>query len=390
MTRTGTLLRAAARRSRRGIALPLAIVALTLVALFLAGSSFVSMQEARASSNAVAERRALEAAEYGAAAVLRDWDPLWNLSVPVGGGLGPWTHALAGGATASVRVTRATPTTFWAVSEGASGVPAVDRHARRVVAALLRLDPEDGGITAALTVRDSAAVTATGLVSGLDSLITVPADPLCTAAPAALAGIAAPDTLRICDGACGTPAGSVTGAPPLAADTGASNPLHYGATPPGAWSALAARANVLLPPNAVVTPAPAASGGGCLHTAPGNWGDPTPLSACHGWLPVIHAPGDVTIRGGLGQGILLADGDVRLDAGARFHGLIVAGDDIVVTGSASVIGAALAGDAVPGNGDHPHVTNGGSIRYSACAVGRARLAAAPLRRVRQRWWAELF
>jgi hypothetical protein len=380
---------ASSHRTRRGVALPLAVIALTLVALFLAGSSFVSMQEARASSNAVAERRALEAAEYGVAAVLRDWDPQWNLTVAVGVTLGPWTHGLAGGAAATVRVTRATPVTFWAVSEGTSGVPAVDRHARRVVAALLRLDPDDANVPAALMVRDSAAVRA-GSVSGLDSSNAPFADPFCAATPAPVAGIAAPDTLRVCDGVCGAPAGHVSGVPPLAADTGAANPLRYLVAPPGAWSVLAARADIVLPPNATVTPVPLALGGVCARSAPGNWGDPAPLSACHSWLPVIHAPGDVTILGGVGQGILLAGGDVRLDAAARFEGLIVAGDDIQVVNRATLVGAAQAGDAAAGAGDHSHVSSGGSIHFSSCAVMRARLAVAPLRRVRQRWWSELF
>jgi hypothetical protein len=347
------------------------------------------MQEARASTNAVAERRALEAAEYGVAAVLRDWDPQWNLAVAVGATLGPWTQGLAGGAAATVRVTRATPVTFWAVSEGTSGVPSMDRHARRVVAALLRLDPDDAQLTAALIVRDSAAISG-GWVSGLDSLSAPFADPFCAAAPAPAAGVAGPDTLRLCDGVCGAPAGLVTGVPPLAADTGAADPLRYLATPPGAWSLLAARADILLPPNATVAPAPVSSGGTCVRNAPGNWGDPTPLSACHAWLPVIHAPGDVTILGGVGQGILLAGGDVRLDAAARFEGLIVAGDDIQVVNGATVLGAAQAGDAAAGTGDHSHITSGGSIHFSTCAVTRARLAVAPLRRVRQRWWSELF
>jgi hypothetical protein len=70
--------------------------------------------------------------------------------------------------------------------------------------------------------------------------------------------------------------------------------------------------------------------------------------------------------------------------------LIVAGDDIQVVNGATVLGAAQAGDAAAGTGDHSHITSGGSIRFSTCAVTRARLAVAPLRRVRQRWWSELF
>ncbi|HSA56414.1 MAG TPA: hypothetical protein VLE53_11975 [Gemmatimonadaceae bacterium] len=380
----------ASPQTRHGVALPAAVAALTLVALFLAGSAFVALQEARAASNALGERRSLEAAEYGAASLLRDWDRRWNLSVPPGDTLGPWVHALAGGASAAVRAVRATPTTVWVVSEGTAGIPAVDRAARRVVGALLRLDPDGAPVLAALTVRDSASVTGTGSVSGADSIPAGAPDPFCGTMPSPVAGLAAPDTLRVCDGTCGGAAGLVSGAPRLFADAAAADPLGYVAVPSGAWSALAARADIVLPPNAVVTPGPVASGGVCQRAAPGNWGDPSALTPCADWLPVIHALGDVTVIGGAGQGILIAAGDVRLEGATRFAGLIVAADDVDVTGDALVLGAVRAGDARAAAGDHTHVTNGGQVRYSACAVTRARLGSALLRRVRQRWWTELF
>lgn len=374
---------------RRGLALPAALLALTLIALFLAGSAFVSLQEARSASNALGERRALEAAEYGVAAVLRDWDPRWNLAVAPGDTLGPWVHTLAGGAASTVRAVRATPTTVWVVSEGTTGIPAADRRARRVVGALLRLDPGNEPFLAAITVRDSLAVTGSGSVSGADSLPAV-ADPFCQALPAPVAGAGAPDTTRICDGACGSAGGLITGAPRLLADATAADPRRYAVPAPGAWSALAGRADIVLPPNAVITPGPVVTGGACQRTAPGNWGDPAALSPCAAWLPVIHAVGDVTIMGGVGQGILLAEGDVRIDGGARFSGVIVANDDVHLTAGAVVLGAVRAGDARTASGDHSHVANGARVRYSSCAVTRAQLGAALLRRVRQRWWVELF
>lgn len=377
------------RRERDGIALPAALLLLTLIALFLAGSAFVSLQEARSASNALGERRALEAAEYGAAAILRDWDPRWNLSVRPGDTLGPWFHSLAGGASAAVRAIRATATTVWAVSEGAAGTPSLDRRARRVVGAYLRLAPSDEPLLAALTVRDSATIAATASVSGADSLPPAP-DPFCAGVPLPVAGVAAPDTARICDGACGSSGGLVTGAPRLLADAGAADPLRYRATAPGVWAAIAGRADIVLPPNAVVTPGPVLVAGACQRTAPGNWGDPTPPGPCASWLPVIHALGDVTISGGVGQGLLIAEGDVRLDGGARFAGIIVAADDVDVTAGALVIGAARAGDVRAAAGDHSHVTNGARVQYSSCAVTRAQLGSAVLRRVRQRWWTELF
>jgi hypothetical protein len=140
---------------RLGLALPLTVFVLTVIGLFLAGSAFTTMQEGRAALGTLAQRLSLEAAEYGAAAVLRDWDPAWNTGMPVGQTAGPWTHSLSGGARAVVRVTRTGITTWWVVSEGAAGGILARRAARRTVNAVLRLDVVPESASAMTGVPDS-------------------------------------------------------------------------------------------------------------------------------------------------------------------------------------------------------------------------------------------
>jgi hypothetical protein len=382
------------RPPRRGFALPTTVIALAIVSLFIAASAFLATQEARAARHAVSERAALEAAEYGAGAVLRDWDRSLNTAVAVGATLGPWGHAPGPDARVTTRVTRATLTTFWVVSEGEAGASGPRWTARRLVNALLRLDIPSPDVPAALTARDSVSVSGSGIITGLDSAPPAVTDPVCadtSMAARQVAGVAAPDTSRICDGACGAPGPGIAGAPRLQEDPAAGDSLRYGLGAPGVWAALAARATVVLPPNAVVTPMPVAGGGLCLPSAPGNWGDPGAAGPCTGLFPVIHALGDVTLQGGTGQGVLLAEGDVRLAAGASFAGLVVAGDDFVtLAGGGQVQGAVFAGDRRRAPGDHSRVGDGGAVRYSACAMSRALVGVAALRRVRERWWAELF
>lgn len=374
---------------RPGFALPIAIFVLTFLALFVSGSAYLVMQEARSSYDALSERRALEAAEYGVAAVLRDWTASHTGSA-VGARLGLWRHVLAGGAEAQVHAVRATPTTFWVISEGTATGTRAARGARRVVSALLRLDVPDVLVPAALTVADSAAVTGSGLVSGADTSAGG-ALLACVQPAVGGAGVTAPDSTRVCDGGCGVAAGRIQGAPPLRAESSAADPRLYHAAAGGAVAGLVARATITLPAGAVVTPSPVATNGVCDTRASGNWGDPNGASACAEHRPVIHALGDVTIAGGIGQGTLIAEGDIRLSAGATFVGLVIAGDDVVsLIGGGSILGAARAGDAVRAAGDHSRIADGGTVRLSACAVQRALLAAAPLRRVRSRWWAELF
>jgi hypothetical protein len=383
--------RDSARPSRRGLAVPAALLALVVVSLFIAGSAFLAMQEARAAHGSLGIRAALEAAEFGAAAVLRDWDRRWNLTLPTGAPLGPWSHTLGSGDVATVRGTRASPTTFWIISEAAAGRTAGTRAARRVVNLVYRLDIPGVDVLAAITAADSVSVTGTGHVSGMDTVTAASVIPQCAVGLPAVAGVAAADTTRVCEGAACVPVGRITGVPRLAADSSADDSLRTATVPGSAWANLAARADVILPPGAVITPAPVVAAGVCQVSQSSNWGDPAAASPCADHHPVIWARGDVTVIGGIGQGILLAEGDVRFGAGASFAGLIVTADDFVIgVGGGTMIGAVLAGDRRRGGGDHTRVNDGGLVRFSSCAVQRALYATAPLRRVRDRAWAELF
>lgn len=363
---------------RAGLALPAAVFVLAIIVLFIAGSAFATSQEARASIGTLAQRTALEAAEYGAAAVLRDWDPAWNTGTLVGQALGPLVHTLAGGATATVRLTRTGTTTWWAVSEGTAGGTVASRMARRTIGAAFRLDLPPGPVEAALAVGDSARVSGTGVVSGADSVELLAA---CGLSAAPVAGVASPDTTRTCDGACGVSGPRITGAPGLLADSGAA------ARVAALRSTLVP--DLVLPAGAVVTPGPLMAGAACDTTLPSNWGEPGGSGPCAHRLPVIRALGDITMRGGRGQGILVADGDVVLEGGAVFAGIIVAQDDIVTgPGGGRVLGAALAADVRAGAGDHTYIGDGGSVRRSSCRARRARLGNASPVRVLQRWWVE--
>jgi hypothetical protein len=356
---------------RRGLALPAALFTIAIIVLFIAGSAFTATQEARAARGTLSGRIALEAAEYGAASVLRDWRRDWNLSVAVGQSVGPVTHILSGGATASVRLTRISATTWWVVSEGIVGTVA-SRQARRVTNAVLRLDLPPASPDAALAVTDSARVTGTGLVIGADSLELAG---ICGGLPIGpIAGVVAPDTTRV-SGVSG-----ISGTPPVAPDSTAA----------ARWTALdaALTADIMLPAGAIVTPMPVVTGAACDTAALTNWGDPAG-GACGTWLPVIRAAGDVTLRGGTGQGILIADGDVVLENGAQFSGLVMPRDDIVGgTGGGTVLGAVIALDARRGPGDHTLVSSGTLLRRSSCRLLRARYRVAAPVRITQRWWAE--
>jgi hypothetical protein len=356
---------------RAGLALPAALFTIALIVLFIAGSAFAATQEARASAGAIAQRVALEAAEYGAVAVLRDWDRSWNLTTPVGQTAGPFTHSLAGGATAQVRLTRTGLSTWWVVSEGQVGSSAL-RAARRTINAVYRLELPPPVPDAALAVVDSAQVTGTGAVIGTDSTEVTG---VCYNLPVApIAGVAAPDTTRV------TGLAGIAGVPQLATDSSIVARI--------AAIDSSLTADIVLPGGSIVTPAPILTAGLCDTVAVTNWGDPAG-GPCGTRYPIIRVPGDLTVRGGTGQGILLVAGDVWFENGATFAGIVIARDDFVTgSGGASILGAVLAGDAVRGIGDYTTVGSAGRIRRSSCRIRQARLAAASPARVKQRWWME--
>jgi adhesin HecA-like repeat protein len=105
------------------------------------------------------------------------------------------------------------------------------------------------------------------------------------------------------------------------------------------------------------------------------------------YTPLIWARGDVEIRGGIGQGLLLADGDVTLSAGALFAGLIITRDDLLSTGTGgTVFGAVLAGDDRTGSGDHSRLDGSSRVQRSACAVQQALERSARIVPVPRRSW----
>lgn len=128
------------------------------------------------------------------------------------------------------------------------------------------------------------------------------------------------------------------------------------------WSEFAAIADRL--ESAIVSPAPSADSV-CVTAAPSNWGDPrSPQAMCADYWPLIVATGPLTMRGGVGQGLLVVDGTLTLDAGAHFVGVIVARGRIEIAAGATVRGAVHSAEG-------PVIVHNARIDHSACAVGHA-------------------
>ncbi|MFQ5536172.1 MAG: hypothetical protein ACE5GJ_01850 [Gemmatimonadota bacterium] len=108
----------------------------------------------------------------------------------------------------------------------------------------------------------------------------------------------------------------------------------------------------------------------CAPGDPGGWGDPeNPRGSCHGRMAVHVRDGDLTLRGGSGQGVLVVRGDLTLGPGVGFYGLAFVEGTLLVTSHAALYGLVRTGGGTV-------VESGGTVARSDCAVA-AVLAAVP-------------
>ncbi|HEX6049577.1 MAG TPA: hypothetical protein VFZ21_09915 [Gemmatimonadaceae bacterium] len=374
-------------RARRGVALPAAIFALVLLSTLIVGALFVATEELRAGRSDVADQRTLAAAEWALEHAVTRWDPRQNTALRVGDRTELLSFAHDGD---SVRVvaTRTQPRAVWlaarATSRDGRTIPA-----RRVVGGSYRLVGPTVSPGAALTSGGRVTVTSGGLVVGVDAAATASSARVCgEAPPASVAAVAVPDSADVCGETCGaTPPVGLEGDPLVANGPPAADPA-FSTFGDDTRATLSRRAALVLEPGTYVT-RPASDGTECVVSDPMNWGDPAGTSPCADHFPIVHVRGDAVLGpGSVGQGMLLADGGVTLEAGARFAGIVIATNAIVVRGP----GAEISGLALAANADGAGATrleDGGAIRYGGCVARAAVLGAARLARTPERWWAEL-
>ena len=366
---------------RRGVALLATLVLLVLLLLVTTGVLHQALGDARRGRDHTAATIAGAAADAGAYSLLRDWAGFDFDSMRPGDTI-PSSVLAAGNARVVVRGRRVSALAWW-ITAFAFTPDSVSplRTARRVNLVLRQATPELA-TAAAVTLRDSGTVSGTGSVSGTDTSTGVWAA-TCPSPPVDAAGIAAADTSRVVHG-------SVTGLPALEQDSLAAAPSTWNTFGAESWSGLAGRADVVLAGGAIVTPSPASAAGACDRRVATNWGEPSGTGPCARHAPIVWARGDLEVRGGRGQGVLLVDGDVVFSQGAEFHGVVVARDDLSAgPGGGRVFGSVIAADSVSGAGDHTWIGDGLRIQRSSCTVTGVLMHNARLVPVVRRSWAPM-
>ncbi len=358
--------------NERGFALGLAILCLLAVSGLVAWGVLLGLFSARAGRNTVAVAHAFAAAEEGAR--LQTAQGSWKeyAGLPDGGSARFTGSVLAGTGNYRGAVTRLSSQFFLVEAEGFDS----RATARQRVGLLVWFEPLALEVAAAVEATGSVELRDHARVSGVDD---PPAGGSCPAGGVPVAGIRVPqeDSSRVSTADC-VDDECLRGAPAIATSAGDGS-LGY---PIRALEQFATielwGGNLQLNPES--------SGGSCRADVTTNWGDPRATSDCRGHVPVIHAHGDLVVTGGVGQPLLIVDGNLLLLGDTYLEGLVLVVGKIELRERARVRGAVIVLNRTP---ESSVISRHAAIGYSSCAVQRALSAAGVPTLLPERSWIQL-
>ena len=379
---------------REGFALFMALGALVIIGVLVAGSSFISVQEVRLGQNALVQTRAFSAAEFGLNKIQADWDKTPNLQMSNGAKFDT-AYSLSGLDSVKVRYIRLNNETFWIVSEGratvGNAVLGSSRTAVKRVGAILRLRIPTIKANGAFTTAGDVTTQGSPLINGTNTSPPGWTGCASSGSPDTLskAGIVAPADATIEIGSSKQVVGNPT---PVVRDEVAANPDTYVKFGDETWSALVAQARQISGGDHGADIGPVAQDGYCDKSSDVNWGEPHrgvgTVADCYNYFPIIYSPSSLHLNGnGRGQGILLINGDFQVNGTFEFYGLVIASGKVTAgNGTANIYGAVMSASA--------ELTSsfGGTIdvNYSQCGLERAMRGSAQVVQARERAWTELY
>ena len=387
-------------RARDGFALMLALGALVVIAVLVAGSSTISLQESRLGQNQLVQSRAFAAAEYGLNKIQADWDKTPNLTMADGASFDT-SYTLDGQGTVEVRYTRLNRETFWIVSEGQAIVGdnlGKSRTAIKRLGAILRLRIPTIKADAAITTAGNIEIKGSSEVHGENNLptgwdgcdATQPGKPAIVAPPA-------PVEVDIQKSESVT-SGSGTGTDAVLRDPVAGNTDTYVAFGDETWNTLVASANHTITSGSTgAAPVLAADGVSCDKTIATNWGEPfrAPtagvIEPCQTYFPIIYSTTTLHLNAGRGQGILIVNGDFKFNGNFDWYGLIIVKGQILKgNGNANIYGGIMAAHVETPDEATDAITGNIVVNYSQCSLEHAMRGSAQVVQAKERAWAELY
>ncbi|HEY6784652.1 MAG TPA: hypothetical protein VI159_06845 [Gemmatimonadales bacterium] len=390
-------------KNERGMALAITVFALVVVAALVAGTFYAATQEQRTADNTRRSVAALGAAEAGIDDVVTNWSTKTSRlnkmsnypadSQSYGSSASPLTTP-GGTGTFYTTVYRLNTNMFLVDVTGRDNSNATQAQGmgvggRERLGVLVKIQPINFNISASLMTRNSVSLQGNAQVDGTDNSphLDNPTDTVwnsCTTG-SALAGVSTGTGASVTTGGNAT----VNGQPPVQHDTAISSKF---ANVDSLYSALASRANIVLPGGNYKTDPVFTAGNACNTTNTLNWGDGTASNACSTYFPIIHITGDVTLNGDVGQGILLVDGNISVQGSYQFFGITIAKGSIGSAGGGSTAahfyGATMAQDV---NLTTTNTLSGkATLLYSSCAVQTALTNVSVTALLKSRSWVQLY
>ena len=376
---------------RRGFALPAAIGALVIVGILVTAGFYMARQEVRIGVASKHANMAVNIAQAGANEVMANWNGYQLGNIAIWGDTAI-TDTIASGIW-TVNIINANNFVYYLTASGqVTEGGALWAGARRDIAIVTKMLFADIDPPAALTTRGKTVVKGNALINGTNT--TPPAwNPYCTGfATNDTTGVLTNDTSLI--GTSG--AGAIAGSPTYDQDSTIvdSTFTNFGDMDWAQLTALAAAEgkNVSSLGSTIngIGPDTTATGR-CDEADLQNWGDTLPAAPCGSYFPLIYHDNNVTIQsGGIGQGILLVEGNLDLRGDFLFYGIIIVQGNFETQGSGNrIIGAVMAANSLV---DEQDITGGSEVTYSRCTIQRAILNNASLSRARpldQRGWVDL-
>ena len=368
--------------NERGIALLVSILAIVVVGGLLVGIATAARLENRQAHNTKEMAQAFAVTELGLHETMANWYAgNWNSlgvmeKLPISG------SAPQGAGSFSGDVQRLSQELFLVDVTGVSA----RGGARQRLGTFVKLRALNVEIEASLTSRGPIRRNGNGAISGID--IPPAGWGACTALDNK-AGIRVPDPGLVDDGGCPS---CIEGNPPIEGDPSIDDDtfFSFGDLDWATLTSLATKTGFTL--NNPQVAASFNGDGSCNTGDVENWGDPlNPGSTCGGYFPIMYAPGDLNLNGGVGQGLLLVEGDLFVQGRFEFYGIVIVQGRMKTQGGGA--GAIhFRGGVMAANVDleDNQIAGNAQIQYSSCVVQSVKASVGLGAQLRSRGWLQLF
>jgi hypothetical protein len=377
------------RTDERGMALAIALFAIVVIGALVAGTAFAGQLEMGGGRSAIATTQAAEQAETAIAEAFQNWDGTWNTMATNTTANGPSTTS--GFNRRSYTVTRLGGVLALIRGTGERLDVGGNVVSTREIGRLARIVDPDVDVDAAVEGMGDVRVGGTSRVSGFDSY---PAGwTSCTGALDDVPGVRASGDVSTTGGAdiIGEPSPTYPYVENDASVTAASFQAIYDALVPAVTRTFAGGTYGGMEPTLNAD-------GACDRTDLDNWGEPGdpdygPLvPQCRTYMPVILFTGSTTMNTGRGQGILIVQGNLRIQGTLIWDGIILATGNIDFHGTGGsnsrVYGGLFSANTIDVD-DLISIAGAPIITYSSCAVEAVLNSAARGLPLSRRGWVQI-